>query len=112
MDNNIHHETAHIYNGKIDRVNKEFIVDKHGYNKIKSMYNLVLKSFDEHKPSTRHNFLNYRYVIHKLLELEYDDYDYNILPMKNIEKLENEDIIWKKICDDLGWNYYPTLKGG
>ena len=61
-------------------------------------------------PDDRVNFLNYYYTIYKLCELldqiEFLDY----FPMlKDREKRIEQDDIWKQICNELDWEFIPTI---
>lgn len=68
--------------------------------------------YAKHCPDYRVNFLHYYYVLYKLLELlDVEETKYlNEIPMlKDREKLIDQDIIWKKICDDLDWEFIDTI---
>lgn len=66
--------------------------------------------FDRHKPASRKNFLSYAYVLHKFCELlGRDDFAKKFSLLKNREKLYEQDRIWEKICDDLGWQFIPSV---
>jgi hypothetical protein len=61
-------------------------------------------------PDYRVNFLNYYYTVYKLCELLNQHHFLPYFPMlKDREKRIEQDEIWKKICDDLGWEYIPTI---
>ena len=66
--------------------------------------------YAKHCPDYRVNFLHYYYVLYKLLEL-LEEYDYltEIPMLKDREKLLEQDNIWKKICEDLDWEFIDTL---
>jgi ribosome-binding protein aMBF1 (putative translation factor) len=60
-------------------------------------------------PSDRVNFLNYYYTLYKLCEL-LDEREYlPHFPMLKDQKKIEQDQIWKNICQDLGWDFIPTL---
>lgn len=60
-------------------------------------------------PSDRVNFLNYYYTLYKLCEL-LDEREYlPHFPMLKEQKKIEQDQIWKNICQDLGWDFIPTL---
>ena len=68
--------------------------------------------YAKHCPDYRVNFLHYYYVLYKLLELlDVEETKYlNEIPMlKDREKLLEQDIIWKKICHDLDWEFIDTI---
>lgn len=58
----------------------------------------------------RKNFLSYSYCLHKMVQLlEKDQYMASFPLLKSREKLHQQDLIWKKICEDLGWQYYRSI---
>ena len=61
-------------------------------------------------PRERVNFLNYYYTIYKLCELLDQREFLPFFPMlKDREKRIEQDDIWKKICNDLNWEYIETI---
>tara|TARA_B100000424_G_scaffold244165_1_gene214242 strand:+ start:2179 stop:3261 length:1083 start_codon:yes stop_codon:yes gene_type:complete len=61
-------------------------------------------------PRERVNFLNYYYTVYKLCELLNQTDFLPYFPMlKDREKRIEQDVIWKKICNDLGWEFIPTV---
>ena len=61
-------------------------------------------------PDDRVNFLNYYYTAYKLCELLGEDNYLQHFPMlKDPEKRMEQDVIWKKICKELDWEYIPTI---
>ena len=70
----------------------------------------IQASYSKYCPDDRVNFLNYYYTLYKLCEL-LGEYKYlEHLPMlKDPEKRMEQDIIWKKICQDLDWEFIPTV---
>jgi len=78
--------------------------------KIRLMFRQIQPSFEKHCPKDRTNFLSYSYVLHKLFQLlELDDFVKYFPLLKSREKLKHQDKIWEKICDDLNWDYYPSI---
>ena len=74
-----------------------------------NMFMKIQKPFQKYRPSTRMNFLSYSYVINKFCELlGYNEYLPYFKLLKSKEKLHQQDIIWKKICDELEWDYIPS----
>ena len=80
---------------------------------MKIMFNQILGPFDiaiaEVAPS-RKNFLSYSYVLRKfseLLELDHITESFSLL--KSREKLATQDLIWKHICNQLGWRFIPSV---
>jgi hypothetical protein len=61
-------------------------------------------------PDDRVNFLNYYYTAYKLCELLGEDAYLEHFPMlKDPEKRMEQDVIWKKICQELDWEFIPTI---
>lgn len=61
-------------------------------------------------PDDRVNFLNYYYTIYKLCELLDQRQFLPYFPMlKDREKRIEQDEVWRNICDDLDWEYIPTI---
>ena len=61
-------------------------------------------------PEGRVNFLNYYYTIYKLCELLNEREFLPYFPMlKDRDKRVEQDEIWKKICQELDWEFIPTL---
>lgn len=61
-------------------------------------------------PDDRVNFLNYYYTVYKLCELLDQTQFLPYFPMlKDPEKRIEQDEIWKKICNELDWEFIPTV---
>ena len=61
-------------------------------------------------PDYRVNFLNYYYVLYKLCELLGEDQYLDDIPMlKDREKLIEQDETWKKMCEELNWEFIATV---
>lgn len=66
--------------------------------------------YAKHCPDYRVNFLHYYYVVFKLFELlDQTKYLEHIPMLKDREKLIEQDAIWKKICDELDWEFIATV---
>jgi len=77
---------------------------------LRIMFKDIQKPFDENCPTERKNFLSYSYVLYKFCELlGEDDYLQYFPLLKSKEKLYQQDVIWKKICCDLKWEFIPTV---
>ena len=77
---------------------------------IKKMFKEIQEPFIKHCPSNRTNFLNYSYVLHKIFQIIYLNEFLEYFPLlKSREKLRIQDDVWKKICGELGWKFYPSL---
>jgi len=61
-------------------------------------------------PDDRVNFLNYYYTAYKLCELLGEEKYLPLFPLlKDREKRIEQDDIWKKICEELDWEFIPTV---
>ena len=78
--------------------------------KLRLMFKEIQAPFMEVCPKTRKNFLNYSYVLHKFVELlSLDEYKVYFPLLKDREKLHQTDMIWKKICEILGWEFFKSI---
>ena len=79
-------------------------------DKLRFMFKEIQFSFVKHCPAGRSNFLSYSYVLYKFCELlELDEYLPCFPLLKSREKLHAQDLIFFKICDDLGWEKIRTV---
>ena len=78
--------------------------------KLRLMFKEIQGPFLEVCPKSRKNFLNYSYVLHKFVELlSLDEYKVYFPLLKDREKLHQTDMIWKNICNILGWQFYKSI---
>lgn len=78
--------------------------------KFKKMFDQIQEPFMKHCPPERINFLSYSYVLHKFCQLlELDDFIRCFPLLKSRQKLRNQDIIWKNICNELKWQFYASV---
>jgi hypothetical protein len=78
--------------------------------KLCSLFIEIQRPYAKCCPDDRVNFLNYYYTIYKLCELLEEDTFLPYFPMlKDREKRMEQDDIWKKICDELNWQFIPTI---
>lgn len=77
---------------------------------LRNMFKEVQVPFMKHCPTDRKNFLSYSYILYKFFELLEKD---EMLPYLNLlksrEKLHEQDIVWKKICKDLKWEFIKSI---
>jgi len=79
-------------------------------DKLRTMFKMIQQPFLKHMPPNRKNFLSYSYVLHKLIQLlEKDEYLENFSLLKSRDKLHQQDQIWKKICEDLNWQFIRSI---
>jgi len=86
------------------------VLNKETEERIYTMFKLIQGPYLVHQPPDRINFLSYAYVLHKFfLILNMPDFCKYCPLLKSREKLHNHDMVWKKICKDLGWPYHRSL---
>ena len=79
-------------------------------NKLKEMFALIQVPFLRHAPLIRKNFLSYSYVLHKFIQLLGQDSLLQYFPLlKSREKLMQQEVIWRKICEDLNWRFIRSI---
>jgi hypothetical protein len=79
-------------------------------NMLCNLFMDIQAPYAKNCPDYRVNFLNYFYTVYKLCELLDQHHFLPYFPMlKDREKRIEQDEIWKKICDELGWEYIPTI---
>jgi hypothetical protein len=70
----------------------------------------IQKPWAVHCPANRTNFFNYTYTLYQLCTLlDQTQYLPYIPMMKDREKQLEQDMIWKKVCGDLDWVFFPTV---
>lgn len=86
------------------------IMNRETEEKLRNMFKEIQIPFLKYCPKDRKNFLSYSYVLHKFVQLlGYDQYLVNFPLLKSREKLHQQDIIWKEICDDLKWEFIRSI---
>ncbi len=96
----------------LNRLNgkKVLTMDRETEEKLRFMFKEIQPSFERYKPADRNNFISYHYFLYKICELlELDEFlpCFNLL--KNRDKLYDQDLIWKKICADMQWQFIKTI---
>ena len=70
----------------------------------------IVSIYEPLKNSKRTSFLNYYYVLYKLLDLMKE---HELLPyvslLRTKQRVREHDRVWYKICNELGWPYKPTI---
>ena len=70
----------------------------------------IQKPWALHCPVNRTNFFNYTYTLYQLcVLLDQVQYLPYIPMMKDREKQLEQDMIWKKVCEELDWVFFPTV---
>lgn len=70
----------------------------------------VQPAFEKHCPPNRKNFLSYSYVLFKFFQLlGYDEFLSSFSLLKGKDKLAVQDDIFRNICEELQWEFIPSL---
>lgn len=79
--------------------------------RLKHMFVTIQQPFERAiKDTPRKNFLSYSYVLYKFCELlGRDDLLCHFSLLKSQEKLYQQDVIWKKICQDVGYQFIRSV---
>jgi hypothetical protein len=106
--NKYYEHIPHIIN--IINGQKAPILTRQYEEQLRIMFKEIQTPFMVHCPENRKNFLSYSYVLHKFCELLELDHLLIYFPLlKSREKLQQQDIIWQKICNTLLWEYIPSI---
>lgn len=77
---------------------------------LRLMFQKIQGPFLKFCPKSRKNFLSYSYVLHKFVELLGLDHLTPLFPLlKSREKLHSQDVIWKNICEEIGWEFNKSI---
>lgn len=73
------------------------------------MFIAVQPAFEKHCPKDRKNFLSYSFCLYKFFQLlGYDQFLDSFSLLKGRDKLNRQDEIWKSICQELDWQFFPS----
>jgi hypothetical protein len=106
--NKYYEHIAHI----INRLNglPPPIITKDIEDKIRIMFSAVNSAWGEIPKKPKKNFPNYNYVLFKFVELlDRDEYKALFPLLKSRDKIVSHDVIWKEICEKLGWEFLRTI---
>ena len=85
-------------------------INRETEEKLRLMFRQIQSPFEKHCPPSRTNFMSYSYVLHKFCQLlELDDFIKCFPLLKSRDKLRQQDKIWEQICDDLHWEFIPSV---
>jgi predicted amidophosphoribosyltransferase len=86
------------------------LLSRNQEEQLRMMFKEIQMPFMKFCPEERKNFLSYSYVLHKFCELiELDELLEHFPYLKSREKLQQQDLIWEKICKELSWQYIPSV---
>lgn len=78
-------------------------------DKLYNMFRDIQGPFLKHCPKDRKNFLSYSYVLYKFFQiLGLNEYLKYFPLLKSREKLYVQDQIWKKICEELNYDFIAS----
>lgn len=76
---------------------------------IQTMFVQLQRPWANFKPKSRTNFICYRYVLYQLCRLlNANEFLPRFRLLKSRQRLADLDSVWKKICHNLDWAYYPV----
>ena len=79
-------------------------------DKLCNLFTEIQRPYAKFCPDNRVNFLNYYYTVYKLCELLGETSFLPYFPMlKDRDKRIEQDEIWKKICNELNWEFIVTV---
>lgn len=79
--------------------------------KFRYMFIQIQEPWELYKPKGRKNFLSYSYILYKFCELLELDHLLDCFSLlKSYNKLNEQDLIWQKICKYVNWEYYSSFK--
>ena len=78
-------------------------------DKLIRHFKAIAQVYEPLKGDKRNSFMNYYYVLYKLLHLmkEFELLNY-VLLLRTKQRIREHDRMWRRICDELDWSYYPT----
>lgn len=85
-------------------------LDRETEEEIKQMFKEIQEPFEKYRPTDRTNFLSYSYLLHKFFQiLGMSEFVPYFPLLKSHDKLRAQDKLWKQICEELEWQYYPSI---
>jgi hypothetical protein len=86
------------------------VIDNETEEKLKNMFRDIQGPWMKFCPDDRSNFFSYPFVLFKFLQLlEKDELLKHFRLLKSREKLAEQDALWRKICEDLRWEFIRTV---
>lgn len=77
--------------------------------KLIRYFKQIAKIYEEFRPTNRTYFLNYYYVLYKLLELMNEDELLSKIPLiRSKHRINQHDRIWQCVCYSLNWQFIKT----
>jgi hypothetical protein len=86
------------------------VIDPETEEKARNMFKEIQGPWMKYCKPGRSNFFSYPYILYKFFQLlEKDEYLPMLRLLKTREKLQEQDDIWRKICNDLRWEFIRTV---
>ncbi len=90
--------------------NRQLIISNELENKLIKMFEEIQEPFEKNCPKNRKNFLSYSYTLYKFFQiLNMDEYLIYFPLLKSREKLFEQEVIWKGICEELKWKFIRCI---
>jgi hypothetical protein len=78
--------------------------------KCRQMFKDIQEPYEKFRLQKRKNFFSYPYCLYKFMQiLNLNDYLKFFPMLKDQKKLKLMDDVWKKICEELGWEFIPSI---
>ena len=78
--------------------------------KLIRYFKQIVSIYEPLKNQRRTSFLNYYYVLYKLLDLMKENELLPYIPLlRTKQRVREHDRVWHKICNELGWPFKPTI---
>lgn len=107
---NKYYENTHLIVFKLNGL-PPLNIPKEVEDQFCNMFIMIEDTFRKICPEGRSNLITYLYILYKLSQMcDYTEYLKHFDLLKSNEKLQEQDEIWKKICAELNWKFYPTYK--
>jgi hypothetical protein len=85
-------------------------IDPETEEKAINMFKEVQGPWMKYGMTDRSNFFSYPYILYKFFQLlEKDEYLPELRLLKTREKLQEQDEVWAKICNELKWEFIRTV---
>ena len=79
-------------------------------DKLIRYFKAIAQVYEPLKGDKRNSFMNYYYVLYKLLHLMKENELLQYIPLlRTKQRIREHDKLWKRICTELDWPYHPTL---
>lgn len=100
----IPHIIQHLQGTKPPKLTREM------EERMRVMFRMIQDPFTTHSPDSRKNFLSYSFVLRKFVGLlRRPDLKKNFPLLKSRTKLYQQDVVWRKICQQLNWRFEPSI---